>query len=164
MSTTFGVTYVTLQESFFPGQTFSPTSRPKAATVTTIIEEQAALLAGALRAEGASAAGIAADNTSDAYKWCASTLKLLAAPLVAQAGVTGVDDAVVDDWQEQGLSRLRALDEKGTAILGETGVATPSTPSNGPASHIGAYGLELPDNEDASQLDVVRIFRMGDKL
>lgn len=158
---TFGVTYATLRQHKFPqiGE-FTANSNPPQARVTEAIQAASARLGAALIREGVTPSVI--DNVTDypnAYHWCAETIRLLAAVAVYPA-MTQQDPEVLKAWREEVKERLKELDEYGYQTLVDA--PAPSTPSNGPLTHINVNDLEISDSDDMS--DAVPTFRKSDLL
>lgn len=158
----FGVTYQKVRAHHFPQMQvdFSVHSNPTAATVAEMIEASAAELAGALRKEGLSATTLVADTASEAYSWCAETIRLGAAARVIGA-MTQQDPEVAKAWLKRYEARLEALDEGGAEILGDAAVPSDGG-GNGPRTHIQSLGLDVGSSDLAS--DLIPTFRRSDKL
>lgn len=141
MASTFGVTPATVRSHFFPHQdTFSADTVPTESTVTEIIAEKAAELAGHLQVEGIDGSSLTED--SDAYRWCRSTLREMVAIRVVAAGIAA-DPQVLDDWKTHVARQLDYLDEYGRAALGG-GTSNPTVEPNGPTTHLDVLGISSP--------------------
>lgn len=157
---TFGVTYTTVKNHFFPQhQGFSTNTTPSSTTVTEDITWAAADLDGKLRQRDIDPGSIT--TNSAAYYWCAQTLALMVAAKVARS-VTGSDPKVAQAWKGELVDRLKALSDQGVAALGDGATATGPSQALGPTDHIDELSLDVGDTSLAS--DATPIFRQKDLL
>jgi len=163
---TFGVTHQKVKAHHFPQLQgdFSASSNPSSATVTEMVEAEAARLDGKLRqkdVDPATAATLDGGNPKypAAYNWCADTIRLGAAVRVIRA-MAGQDPAVAKAWEEELRERYSDLDKWGHATLGD--IPAPAQQSMGPRSHLKANSLDTGDETLIS--DAIPAFRRDDEL
>jgi hypothetical protein len=157
---TFGVTYSTVRAHHFPQiADFSANSNPTSTTVTQMVSASAAELGGKLRAEGLTPSSLESDASSEAYAWCAETVRLGAAIRAIKA-MTGQDPAVCQAWERVLKERFDTLASLGHLALGDA--SAPSEQADGPRSHISNHSLDTGDTDDIS--DVIPVFRRSDAL
>lgn len=158
---TFGITFTGVRDHHFPqSQQFSTTSSPKAATVTEMIDESAAELAGKLRAQGLTPSSLTLATYPEAYAWCAETVRLSTAIRVFPAVTGGKDEAQLAGWKRRLKDRYADLATHGFRALGDA--PEPSQGGTGPATHISYYGLDTGDDAGASSAEPV--FRAKDMM
>lgn len=156
----FGVTYTTVRNHHFPQLSdFSASSNPTSTTVTEMVAAAGAELAGYLVAEGLTPSSLDDDTGTDAYAWCAETVRIGAAFRAARA-MTSQDPEVVRAWEDDYRERLKRLDELGATALGSS--ASGGEEPNGPRTHIDHHDLDTGDTDDIS--DVIPRFRRSDML
>ncbi len=158
----FGVTYTSIRDEFFPQWgAFSANSNPTATTVTTLITQKYADLAGKLLIKGIAIATVDAATSSVGYSWCQETLGLMVAIRVLQL-VTQRDPELAKAYLQRLTERLSALETYGAAALGDRTLDTGTSPSSGPTTFIDQMGITLPDDSEASEL--VPFFRRDDQV
>jgi hypothetical protein len=146
----FGVTYSTLRSLRFPHwNAFSTRSSFTDTDVTSIIQEEAADLAGRLYAEDITAADIDANDNAIAYLWCAKTLHLMAACRILR-DVTANEPALAQAYQRELDARLALLASQGATALGDESLSTGTSDPDGPTSHISQFSLETDEAENMS--------------
>lgn len=159
----YGVTAAKVRSHHFPQLSggFSVNSNPTAATVTEMVDDAGADLAGKLAAKGVTAATIhnAPVTYPIAYAWCAKTVRLAAA-IEVFASMSGQDPAIRQAWKKELKARLDDLNERGYLALGDA--PSPTQPANGPRSYVATLGLDTGDTADDSA--AVPRFRRDDKL
>lgn len=159
---TFGVTYTTVHDYHFPQTAnFSTASKPTATTVTGLVEDGAAELAGKMRAEGLAPSTIdgAEATYPEAYRIAARYVRLHAAIACLRAGATA-DPEVARAWKKE-LEELRtAIEERGYLAFGDA--PAPAQNANGPRTYIAELGLDTGDDADASS--AIPTFRKDDLL
>lgn len=150
---TFGVDGASVRRHYFPYQgDYSVTSSPTADTVTEFITEAAVDLAGRLGLKDVTAASIDDDDTSEAYAWCAKTLRLSVAISVLEAS-TANNPEVGKKWQASLDARYELLEKYGATALGLGAAADEATTEpEGPMSHISELDLDTGDDADASSV------------
>lgn len=163
---TFGVTYTTVQQDWFPNFTglFSASSQPTATRVTQWITEEGSDLAGALRLKALTASTIdALGATYDAYQWCKKTLGLAVACRVANA-LTGASPEFKKDLAGQLKDRMDRLEKHGAEVLG-AGATVPTTTDEpeGPTGHIDELDLDTGEDDGVTS-DVAPVIRRADML
>jgi hypothetical protein len=159
---TFGVTHTIVRGRYFPQLgAFTQNSNPSLTRVTEAISDAAADLAGKLAMEGLDAGALEDGILSypNAYAWCAKTIRLATAIELLPV-MSHQDPEVVKAWRVELKDRYKALDDFGYVALGDA--PAPSTPSNGPITHINRNDLELSDSDDMSS--VIPTFRRDDVL
>jgi hypothetical protein len=154
---TFGVDHDAVRRHMFPQwPSFSTKSNPTLATVTEMITEQAATLAGKLnlRSIPSTTSDINSSSTPVAYAWCQQTLKLMVAIAILPS-VQGLDPTVVARWKREKTERLDDVEKRGAMALG------PDCPTDeseddplGVTDFISEYGLTTTDTSDMSSADV----------
>ena len=155
----FGVTATSVKDHHFPHwDGFTTATTPTLATVTLMIDESGAVLAGKLSVEGIVPSTIT-DATSAAYAWCATVVRLHAAIKVMQAS-TAQDPAIIERWEKMLAALFKDLATNGATAIGP-GASSISNPS-GPDTHIETYSLEVDSAEDMST--TVPVFRRDDLL
>ncbi len=160
---TFGVDAGSVRRHHFPQwPDFSTASSPTLATVGEFITEAAADLAGRLELKSLSPATIAADTASEAYSWCAKTLRLAVAIDVLAAS-TSANPELAKKWQVLLDGRYELLEKYGATAMGVGAAATDdSDEPEGPTSHISELDLDTGNDSDAS--DVIPRLRRSDEL
>lgn len=152
---TFGVTYTTVRDNHFPQlSNFSASSGLAAATVTEMVKDSAAELAGKLVVKGITPSAIDSSSHPIAYQWCAETVRLGAACRAIKA-MTNADPAVAKSWQDRLDARLKSLDENGAEALGD---APATANANGPLTHINNHSLQtqLDGDEPSNSIPYLR--------
>lgn len=159
---TFGVTAAIEYADMFP-QWGAPdaNSSPTSTTVGRFINEEAADLAARLYAENVVAADIAAVANEVAYTWCAKTLKLMVARRIF-AVASQSDPELRRSYGTELDARLKLLAEQGGTALGDSSLATGTSPADGPTSHVSVNSLEQLAGEDMS--DVIPLLQKKDRL
>jgi hypothetical protein len=84
------------------------------------------------------------DSTSEAFAWCAKTLKLMVAVRIYPAVTAGNPDGL-KALQAQLDARLAWLEKHGLELAGAQTLISGSEPE-GPTSHISQYGLTTADS------------------
>lgn len=159
---TFGVTAASLRSTQFPHWgDFSTLSQLTSADVGTIIDEEAADLAGRLYAENVVAADITTPANQVAYLWCAKTLRLMAAVRVLRTAAQA-DPELAKAYRVELDARLELLAAQGATALGDDSLSTGTSDPDGPTSHISRYSLETDSADDMS--DTIPALRKDDKL
>lgn len=161
----FAITFTTVKQDFFPNFSglFSDTSTPTSTRVTQFIKEEAADLAGHLRLKALTAAGIAADTTSEAYAWCQKTLGIGVAARVARV-LTGANPEYAKELATELAHRYALLDTHGAEALGLGATVADSTDEpEGPTSHIDELDLDTGEDDDLNS-DVAPVIRRADVL
>lgn len=159
---TFGVTAGDIHDHYFPSAAaFSTSTKPTAATVAVMIQEEGADLSGALAAEGISASALSTDAGAtypNAYAWCQDALRLGAAirVMTAYAGA----GAVPELWKSWLDDKYTALEQRGYLELGDA--PAPAQLSDGPRWHGQNHNLDTGDDSALSTL--IPKFTMDDKL
>lgn len=151
---TFSVTYTKVRAHYFPQlANFSATSQPTSDTVTEMVQDSAAELAGKLSAEGIEASGIDATANPQGFQWCAETVRLGAA-IRALKAMTGQDPKVAESWQKRLDERFEALDEWGAETLGDVSVAS----AGSILTHISNHSLDttLDGDEPSNSIPSLR--------
>ena len=139
---TFGVAVDDVRADHFPNWTpFSTSSNPTLARVTAWLSEEASDLAGKLRLKSIDPTTIT-DATTEAYLWCAKTLKLMVAVRVYPSVTAGNPDGL-KVLQAQLDTRLKWLEEHGLELDGAGTLLTNA--HEGPTSHISEYSLTTAD-------------------
>lgn len=152
---TFTVTYTKVRNHHFPLlPNFSASSDPSSDTVTEMIQDSAAELAGKLSAKGVDSTAITSDDHPQAYQWCAETVRLGAAIRAIQA-MASRDPEVAKAWQKKLDARFEALEEYGAEALGD---APASDTANGPLTHINNHSLDtlLTGDEPSNSIPYLR--------
>lgn len=156
----FAVTFATVKNHHFPQWgAFTANSNPSATTVTEKILECAGELEGKLALENITATAII-DTTSAAYLWCQKTLKLMAAIEILTIA-TQQAPPLSSKWQEWLDLRWKELNEKGYLLLGG-GVSAPTSPANGPTTHLDVYGIDVGDIAYDASTSIPRLRRDDD--
>lgn len=159
-SSDFGVTADSIRRHHFPNlDAFSTASRPTAATVAECIEEEAALMAGALALENVSASAITAD--SDAYVLCRKTLRLQVAARLAR-DIPGADSDLARSWQASVEAWYASLAKGGASFLGDGAAASGASDPDGPTWHGSEYSLTTDSGSDMST--TIPMLRKDDAL
>lgn len=157
----YGVTADSVRRHHFPNaDAWAASSRPSLATVTEAVQEEAAVLTGALAGEAIDASTIT-DATSSAYLSCRKTLRMMVALRIAQ-DMNGLEPNVVVAWKKQVKDWLDGLDEGGSLFLGDGATSSGTSEPDGPTDFISELGLEVGADEDASS--VVPQLRRDDSL
>jgi hypothetical protein len=158
----FAVTHAEVRSHYFPSlAAFASGTKPTSTAVGQMIDEAAARLAGALAAEGITAAVISADagaSYPNAYALCQSVMLQDAGIRVMQS-IAGAG-AVPKEWRSEVEAFYERLDERGYVALADA--PAPALNANGPRSHIIDLGLYTGDTADES--DAVPRFRRDDML
>jgi hypothetical protein len=140
----FGVDADSVRKAHFPNWTpFSSSTNPTVDTIDSFILEEGADLAGALRVKSIDPTSIT-DSTSEAFAWCAKTLKLMVAVRIYPAVTAGNPDGL-KALQAQLDARLAWLEKHGLELAGAQTLISGSEPE-GPTSHISQYGLTTADS------------------
>ena len=159
---TFNTTAAQVREHYFPQlAAFSTSTTPTLATVESMVESEAAVLAGRLAAQSVSAATISDDGGATypvAHAWCADTVRLGAAARVAWA-MAGSNESS-DTWSVELARRYGELSTIGYKALCDA--PTPTGEPNGPRNHRSTHSLTQDASADMS--DVVPRFRKSDSL
>jgi len=155
---TFAVVYGDIQSLYFPSSAaFSGSTKPTSTSVTTMISQSAARVAGALKAVGLSAATLSTDAGATypaAYASCQHVIMMGAAIAVYRAMAGQLPTGLLEEYE----AWFTRLSELGAEALGDAPV-----PSNLPfRSHVVTDDLDTGDVEDSS--DAVPEFRASDKL
>lgn len=159
-SSTFGLTPESVRAHYFGHfDAFSTRSPQTVATVTEIIAEEAARMAGKLNLELIDASAITTD--SDAYKACKRILRLQVAVRLVRV-IPGLDSALAQTWEAEVEAWYADLAKGGASFIGDGATATGSFDADGPASHVTVYGLTPDDGDDMSS--PVPFLRMDDEL
>lgn len=164
---TFGVTYSTVRQDYFPQFTgeWSATSNPTSDTITRWIADAGADLAGRLRLKSMTALAIATGvdpaSPTEAYAWCRRTIGLIVAVRVVPVQSAGGNGELETEWKDDLQHRFHLLEEHGDTVLGD-GAAAAGTSPEGPTSHISQLNLDTGDPSLAS--DVIPRLRRSDKL
>lgn len=157
--TTYGVAADDVRADHFPHWTaFSATTNPTSTRVAVLINEEAADLAGALRVKSVDPTSIT-DSASEAYAWCAKTLKLAVAVRIF-GSVTAANPEGRKALQDELSARLDWLQKHGLELGGAQTLL--STSPEGPTSHITRYGLTTADPSCMSSTESP--FHKDDKL
>ena len=145
---TFTVTCTKVHAHYFAKQSdFSAYSNPSSSTVTEMIQDSAAELAGKLSAKGVTASDITSADHPQAYQWCAETVRLGAAIRAAQT-MTSADPEVVKAWQKKLDARFKALEDWGAEALGDAGADADAAKIQ---THIANHSLDTTlDGEEPS--------------
>lgn len=161
----FGVTHDTVRKHHFPHITaFSLTTQPTSTTVGEMVTAAGAKLAGKLRLKSITVDE--ADTDSEAYTWCADTIRLDTATRIPPT-TSGVDPQEHQRRIDELKERYKDLSEGGVDALGGAGSgasadATSSEPE-GPVTHLTENSsIETQDDEDAS--DSIPRLRYDDEL
>lgn len=159
-SSSFGIDAESVRRHHFPNaDAFSASSRPSAATVAEVIEEEAASMAGALALELVVASDIT--PASSAYNACRKTLRMQVAAKLVRL-MSGVDSALAQAWDAEVARWYEQLDEGGASFLGDGATATGNSDADGPTSHVSVYGLTTATADELSS--PVPFLKMDDEL
>lgn len=159
-ASTFDVTAASVKAHHLPLlDGFSASSSPSLATVTEMVTEESARLAGALALEAIDASAITA--ASAAHYQCKRILRLMVAVRVIQS-MTGGQPELLKAWATEIEAWLAALGEGGATFLGDGATATGDADPDGPTTHINTYGLTK--DTSSSMSTVVPRLRRDDEL
>lgn len=159
-SSLFGLDAESVRRHHFPNfDAFSAGGRPSLATVSEVIEEEAAVMAGALRLQAIDASAIT--PASSAYNACRQTLRTQVAARLAR-NIPGIDSDLATSWDASVRRWYEGLDEGGDTFLGDGAVSTSTSDPDGPTDFISELGLEVGDAADAS--DVKAVLQRKDEL
>jgi len=160
-SSVFGLTADSVRKHHFPhADAWTSSSRPSEATVTEIISEEAAHMAGALALELVDASAIT--TNSDAYNACRRILRQQVAAKLARI-IPGVDSELAQRWDEAVADWYQKLDEGGASFLGSGATATGTSDADGPTSHVTVFGL-TKDTGDRMSDPTAGKLRMDDNM
>lgn len=157
----YGVTADSVRRHHFPNaDAFVTSSRPSLATVTEAVQEEAAVLTGALAGEAIDASTIT-DVTSSAYLSCRKTLRVMVALRIAQ-DMNGLEPNIVAAWKKQVRDWMEGLDIGGATFLGDGATSTTLSEPDGPTDFISELALDTGDDSEASS--VAPVLRRSDEL
>lgn len=156
----FGVTADAVKRHHFPNfNAFSTASNPTSTTVDEAIQDAAAELGGKLRLANIDPADIDADSTTEAFHWCAVTVRLDVALRIYRA-VTSQEPPKA--WEADLEARLKALADGGATVLGAGATEMSSPDPEGPFTHINEHSLDVADPTTMS--DATPPLKKGDEL
>lgn len=136
---------------------FSTQSRPSASTVAEIIDEEAAVMAGALALEKIDAGAITIN--SSAYNACRKVLRMQVAAVLAR-NIPGTDWPLSRSWTSTVDGWYADLAKGGAAFLGDGATASGTSDPDGPTWH----GSELTRDTTAAMSTTVPMLRKDDRL
>ena len=156
----FGVTPELVKRRHFPQwNSFTTNTNPSLATVLELIDECAAQLVARLLQESISASALTVTNAA-AYLWCRRVLRLMAAIEILSVA-TQQAPPLSAKWQAQLDALWKELSEKGYLALG-SGVSAPSSPADGPTTHVNTYGFDVGDIAGDGSTVIPRLRRDDD--
>lgn len=160
---TYGVTPDSVRLLYFPtNDPPSASTSPSLSAQTSMVQEEAAELEGALELQAIDPATVFARGATEApYLWCAKTLGLMVAIRVAEVS-RGSDTELLKRWRERVEARLEALASQGASALGDSTLETSASPIAGPTTHITEFNLDTGDDTQLSS--TAPIFRKDDWL
>lgn len=157
-ASTFGLDADSVRRHHFPHfDAFAASSRPSLATVTEVITEEAASMAGALSLEKVDASTITV--SSSAYNACRKTLRMQVAARLAR-DIPGVDSALAQSWAASVAAWYEQLARGGASFLGDGAVASGSSDPDGPTWH----GSELEQDSFSNMSSTIPALRKDDRL
>jgi hypothetical protein len=127
--------------------------------VAEVIDEEAAVMAGALRLQAIIASAITPN--SSAYNACRQTLRTQVAARLARM-MAGIDSNIAQAWDASVRRWYVGLDEGGDTFLGDGAVSTSASDPDGPTDFITELGLDVGDASEASP--IVHTLRTKDML
>jgi hypothetical protein len=129
-SSSFGVDAESVRRHHFTNfDAFSSQSRPSVATVAEAIDEEAAVLAGALAKESIDAASITV-ITSGAYVSCRKVLRMQVAARLAR-DIPGIDTALARSWSGSVTAWYEELAKSGATFLGDGATSSGTSEPDG---------------------------------
>lgn len=159
-SSLFDVTAESTRRHHLPNlNAFSESSAPALSAVTEAVDEEAAVLAGALALENVDASAITAG--SPAWLQCRRVLRMMVALRILR-DMRGDNGELSQAWAGEVGRWLKALEDGGASFLGEGATATGTADPDGPTTHINTYGLTK--DTSASMSTVVPRLRRDDAL
>ena len=157
-SSSFGVDAESVRRHHFTNfDAFSSQSRPSVATVNEAVDEEAAVLAGALAREAIDASGITI--SSGAYVSCRKVLRMQVAARLAR-DIPGIDTALARSWSGSVTAWYEELAKSGATFLGDGATSSGSSEPDGPTWHGSLF--ERDSAEDMSS--TIPMLRKDDRL
>ena len=157
-SSSFGVDAESVRRHHFTNSdAFSTQSRPSVATVGEAIDEEAAVLAGALAREAIDASGITV--SSGAYVSCRKVLRMQVAARLAR-DIPGIDTALARSWSGSVTAWYEELAKSGATFLGDGAASGGDSQPDGPTWH----GDLLEQDAVGNRSDTIPLLRKSDRL
>lgn len=160
-ASSFGIDADSVRRHHFANfDAFSAGGRPSLTTVTEVITEEAARMAGRLNLANIDATtGITV--SSDAYNLCRRILRLQVAARLAR-DIPGTDSDIAKGWRDEVQAFFDMVDVKGDEYLGNGATAFGTSEPDGPTDFISELSLDVGDDSEAS--DVIPVLRRKDDL